>query len=352
MTNTNTKTLAQLKLLEEGEPELREAHYRRLRATTVLAASSKYIANLQDRKLNKALAQMRVQNFDMERVSPTLVEYIFASFDEKTTNKITAEFMFVPEWTNIQNHGGCVAFCDLCGKGDSLEHRENRDKLRYTYKLQNTAGGSDIWVGSSCILHHGLHVDGARTAEEAERLLKKAFNVAKKQWEIEAWRAANPDHFEIAPLWERFRSVRFYTYHEEFYAQVGIERAKMLNAWYGLMGKNRDGKRDHFAGAYKQYVKRGALTEGKHDAWIEAQRMMGILDVLAPIFQKAKQIGGWQSYKVEAVSLDYIDKEMKAVKARKSWKALIAPTESIKARKAAEKAGPPPKKRSPRRTRR
>lgn len=346
-------TLAKMKLLEADEPELREARYRRLRATCVLASASNTVKQMQDRKLDKALATMRKQNFDMERVKPNLIEYIYATFDEKLTDKITDEFRFVPKWTNVKDNGSCVAYCDLCGKGDSLEHRENRDKLRYTFRLQNGAGGEDVWVGSTCIMQHGLHVDGARTAEEAERLLKKAFNQAKLQWEIEQWRADNQDHFEIPELWERFRSVRFYTFHEEYYAKFGIKRKEMMTAWYRLMGKSRDGSRNHFKGAYRQYTSRGALTKGKHVAWVETKRMMGILKVLFPIFLKAREMdpNGWNRFAhPDPKALDFLDEEAKKLKRRKSWRALIAPPESVVERKRQPRKVT--KRRKPRRIRR
>jgi len=312
-------TLAKMKLLEEGEPELREARYRRLRATTVLAASSNVIKQMQDRKLNKALATMRAQNFDMERVEPKLVEYIFATFDDKLTDEITTEFRFVPQWTNVKNHGECIAFCDLCGKGDSLEHRENLDKLRYTFRLQNDAGGEDVWVGSSCILHHGLHVDGARTAEEAERLLNKAFNQAKLQWEIEQWRADNPDHFEIAELWERFRTLRIYTYHMQFWSALGLDRSDALRRWYKLMGQARDGNRNHFKAAVRQYTKRGALTAGKHEAWIQARRFMTVIDTIYPMFLEVCNETRSGAYHATPEALTLVKTRAAALKRRKAF---------------------------------
>lgn len=333
MTKNNIMTLAKLKMLEAGEdPDLREARYRRLRATTVLAAASKTVKDMQDRSLNKALAAMRDQNFDMERVSPKLIEKLFATFDEELTDRVTGEFRFVPKWTNVRNHGACVAHCDLCGKGDSLEHRENRDKLRYTFRLQNDSGGEDVWVGSTCITHHGLHVDGARTAEEAERLINKAFNQAKLQWAIEEWREKNPDHFEIPELWERFRLIRFYAYSEGFYAKFGIRRQKMLTAWYRLMGKQRGGGKNHFRNAFKQYTQRGGLTEGKHAAWEEAKRMMAILDTIFPVMREARTKHGGTTYHDSPQALDYLDKQAAKIRRRKSWKEMTAPTESIQKR--------------------
>lgn len=314
-----TMTLAKMKMLEAGDPELREARYRRLRATTVLAAASATVKEMQDQKLNKALAKMREQNFDMERLSSKVVEYVYGVFDEELTNKITAEFRFVPRWTNVQNHGECIAFCDLCGKGDSLEHRENRDKLRYTFRLQNDVGGTDVWVGSSCILHHGLHVDGARTAEEAERLLNKAFNQAKLQWEIEQWRADNPDHFEIPEQWEKFRYIRIYTYHENLWSALGLDRRAALKKWYQLMGKARDGSRNHFAGAFKQYTKRGALTPGKHEAWIDAQRFTRVIHTIYPVFLSACNKTGAGAYHVPQSAIDLVRAEATALKRRKPF---------------------------------
>lgn len=350
-------TLAHMKLLEDGE-ELRDARYRRLRATCVLAEASKHVADMQDGKLNKALAAMRKNNFDMEQVSNNLIEYIYATFDEDVTETIIGEFTFVPKWTNVKDLGDCSGHCDLCGKGDSLDHRENRDKIRYMYRLQNTAGGNDVWVGSTCILQHGLHVDGARTAEEAEKLIKKAFNQAKKQWEIERWRDENPDHFEIPEQWEQFRKVRFYTYPPEFYSAFKLSRQEMLHAWYRLMGKARDGSRNHFRAAARQYERRNALTPGKHEAWIEAQRMLSILNMVFPRFRKAMELdgdghgGGYRArwYKPTEKALDFLDEEAKKLRRTKAWKEVTAAPDSVKKRKRSPRRVKSTK-RSPRRVR-
>ena len=318
-------TLAKLKQLENGEPELREAGYRRLRATCVLAEHSKTVVDRQDSKLTNALARIRKENFDFERVPVRQLEYVYGIFDEKLTDAITAEFVFVPRFGNIRNLGALEGHCELCGKGDSLEHRENLDKLRYEFRLQNDAGGRDIWVGSSCILQHGLHVDGGRTAEEAERILKKSFSQHKTQWEIESWRRENPDHFEIPDQWQALRShYRANRYPNEFWVKVGLTSEKVLNKWYALCGANKDRKRDHFKGAARQYQTRGGLTHGKHQAWQDAQKFLKLSELLTPIFQEVQQQYYCSRWSVPAAALDLLDERLKTVKRSASFKEALS----------------------------
>jgi len=276
--------------LQNKGTKLREANYRRLRATTVLASHSHAVEKLQDPKLDRALARLAKENFDMERISTRDREYFFAYFDEKLESEIISEFRWTPTLGSIRNLGAREGYCSLCGKGDSLIERENRDKLRYIFRLDNTAGGKELWVGSSCILHHGLHVDGARTAEEAERLLKKSFNAHKKQWEIEMWRASTPGHEEIPELWNTFRWLRIYNVPWE---NFGLDRYQALREWRRLMGALRDGSRNHFKGAVRQYMNRGALTPGKEQAWRDAKQFVNGYNALTELAQGVS----WQDRK-------------------------------------------------------
>ena len=143
--------------------------YRKTRATAVLASCSNVIRAAQDTELTAVLAKLREKNFELARLKDSELEYVFAYFDEDMTGKIISEFRFVPELGSIRDLKRAEGHCDLCGKGDSRDDGGNEDKLRYQFKLANHAGGQDIWVGSTCIWQHGLHVDGAANADEARR---------------------------------------------------------------------------------------------------------------------------------------------------------------------------------------
>ena len=266
------------------------AGYRRIRATSVLGASSQHVQRMQDADLNKALARLRKVNFDMDRLSNRNVELLYAHFDKKMSKKITDEFQFHASLCNIQDHGTCSAFCDLCGKGDSLDGGENQDKLRYTFKLSNHAGGEDVWVGSSCILQHGLHVDGAATAEEAKEILRKSLQAHLTQWRIEAWQAEHPDHTDIPAQWEAFRYWRPRTYQEAYWTALGFDVFQIDRERHAAWKRFRTASKFYARKAHLSINTNTKSETSKTQDWLEAKRLLKIADLVNPMIREAMDI--------------------------------------------------------------
>jgi hypothetical protein len=286
--------------------KLREAGYRRLRATTVLAANSKHISDLKNAKLEAAFRKLRLVNFDMERVPSRLVEELYSTINKKMAEKIADEFRFYATLGNISDLGGCVGICELCGKGDSLDDGSNEDKLRYVFKLTNTAGGKDLWVGSSCILQHGLHVDGAATEEEARKTLARVLAQHIHQWKIEAWRQANPDHPEIPIEWGKMRSYgRFPWYPAEFW-----QAAKEVPQHEGSAAFFKTFR--NFRNASRFYHRKGFLSPVKDTHWREAQITMRKLERLCAWFREAHEVRNRAEVYADGMSkaMDHISEKL------------------------------------------
>lgn len=256
--------------------------YRKTRATAVLAMHSAFLRSKQEPKLEKILGKLRGLNFDQNQLPPRELEYIYAHFDDEMTKAITGEFEFRPAMGSIRDLHSACGHCDLCGKGDSRDDGGNEDKLRYQFLLSNTAGGESIWVGSSCILQHGLHVDGAANAEEAEAILRKTLQQHLKVWKIEAWKTANPDHASILSLWDSFRTFPYYrAYPDEYYAVFGLDAV-------GLLTRHRKAYRP-FRTAARFYGRNGFLTESKTAAWVEARDVSARATELHKLFRDVAQ---------------------------------------------------------------
>lgn len=256
--------------------------YRKTRATAVLAMHSAHVRNKQEPKLEKILGKLRDHNFDQNQLKPSELEYIFAHFDDEMSKAITAEFEFRPTFGSIRDLHRAEGHCDLCGKGDSRDDGGNEDKLRYQFLLTNTAGGESIWVGSSCILQHGLHVDGAANAEEAEVILRKTLQQHLKVWKIEAWKNEHPDHESIMTLWQAFRNIPYYRdYPDELYGVFGTDALTLL-------GRHRKAYRA-FRTAARFYGKNGFLTESKTAVWLEAKALWAHVTELRDLFREALQ---------------------------------------------------------------
>jgi hypothetical protein len=256
--------------------------YRKTRATAVLAAHSHTIAVKQDKALNAVLARLRAVNFDIARLKSREVEYVFAYFNAKITGQITAEFSFNAGYGAIRDLKSQGGHCDLCGKGDSRDDGGNEDKLRYQFLLHNTAGGQDIWVGSSCIWQHGLHVDGAANMEEAKEVLRKALQDHIRTWKVQDWQLANPDHETIPECWELFRRPpSFRSYPVEFYEAIGIANygTDLSKAYYNLYKPLRT--------ASKFYARKLHLTEDKTATWHAARDLAAKISEAFALFREA-----------------------------------------------------------------
>lgn len=277
--------------------------YRKTRATAVLAMHAQCVSAQQDETLTAALAQLRGNNFDLQRLKRKHLEVIYASFDKKLTKKIVDEFQFVPSMGNIRDLGKAEGHCDLCGKGDSRDDGANEDKLRYQYLLTNHAGGQSVWVGSSCIVQHGLHVDGAANAEEAEQILKKSLAEHLKMWKIAKWRDENPDHGTIPDLWRKYSNMPYFRqYPDAFYAAYGAEDAfKPLREMRAVFRPIRS--------ASRFYERKGFLSDSKTQAWREAQRVWNAVDKMLTLFRKAANAHPVKQKPGEWMARDWSDAE-------------------------------------------
>jgi hypothetical protein len=259
--------------------------YRKTRATAVLAAHSNTIAAKQDKALTAVLARLRVVNFDIARLKPREVEYVFAYFDAKITASITGEFSFSPSHGSIRDLKSGGGHCDLCGKGDSRDDGGNEDKLRYQFLLRNDKGGQDIWVGSSCIWQHGLHVDGAANMEEAKEVLRKSLQDHIRTWKVQDWQLANPDHETIPECWEAFRRPPgFRAYPDAFYIayDAGASAGELYRAYTRLYKPLRT--------ASKFYARKLHLTEDKTATWREAQGIHAEHTAMMAVFREAANL--------------------------------------------------------------
>lgn len=255
--------------------------YRKVRATSVLAANSHHFLSQETGPLMKVFSKLEKNNYDMERLSARDLEHLYAELDEDTTAQICSEYRFYPDFGNIRDLGNCVGHCRLCGKGDSRDDGGNQDKLRYEFLLTNTAGGQSVWVGSSCILHHGLHVDGAANAEQARAILQKTLSEHIRIWKIEAWKDANPDHETIPELWEKVRREPYFrSYPDAFFQAYGISDAYAgIRRWRELFRP--------FRSASRFYERKGFLTESKTSTWRATQKLWREWDLMFSDFREA-----------------------------------------------------------------
>lgn len=292
--------IAEMKRMEEDQ-DLRSAGYRRLRATCVLAMNSKAINAQQNPELAKVFHRMQDVNYSMDRLEDQEIEVLYASFDDKVTSQVLEEFTFVPKLGHIRDLGGCVGTCDLCGKGDSRDDGANEDKIRYQFKLINTDGGTDVWVGSSCILQHGLHVEGARTAEEADKILRRTMQQHLRQWKIEQWRAENPDHMKIPEHWDQLRRSAVWTYDHEEWAALRLDRDVLNKAIYNHV---RGRGKKTFRTASKFYSRKGFLTEEKTEIWEDVKRLLKTLSWALPLLRQGRTEYPW--FRQKAARLDWL----------------------------------------------
>lgn len=120
--------------------------------------------------------------WDLDKLDRKHVEMIYAYVDDTLAENAKAEFS--ANTKTIIDHRMDTAECKLCG------HKH----IRWEFQLENTAGGTDVWTGSTCIVEYGINVDGSATAEEALARLNEAINKAKRKAAMEDWQAAYPNH--------------------------------------------------------------------------------------------------------------------------------------------------------------
>jgi hypothetical protein len=283
--------------------------YRKVRATAVLAESSNFIKKKQDPVLNQVLRTLREENFDMDRLEEDDLELIYAAFDEKMTTEVCGEFYFHASMGNIRDLGKCEGHCDLCGKGDSRDDGENEDKLRYQFRLTNNAGGDDVWVGSTCIIQHGLHVDGAANAEQAKEILKKTLQEHLQMWKIQAWQEDNPDHETIPELWNQFRLMHYKTYPVEFWAVFGFDMwTDLINPSRRMLKPFRTASRFYERTGYLPDNRNTKSGKSKMDAWVDVKKFHRSYSHLLPMFREAmKKVTGYGWRRDTTAAVQYLE---------------------------------------------
>jgi hypothetical protein len=245
--------------------------YRVARSTIVLAESSKAITDIESEELRDVLAAVHRVNFDFGRLPDDSLEVVFAHFDEDFTDRVKGEFEFEPDDpTAVKVHDTREAICVLCGKGNSKDTGDNVDQIRFEFRLTNTAGGDDLWVGSTCILNFGLKVRGADTAEEARKLLEQSCRNALKLWKIRQWQAAHPTHAEIPAQYERLCDI----------ARTAAYTAYRYGSELRVLGVNPNTWSDskdllrRFKTSTRFYQRSGHLTPKKMAPWDEAAKLL------------------------------------------------------------------------------
>lgn len=263
-----------------------KTHYRVLRSTIVLAKHSEAYAEIEDSELRAAVGQAIRKNYQFDQIDDSALEVLFAHFDEDFTRRVRREFVFYPRAGSVRVHAEAVAICDLCGKGDSKETGDNKDHLRIEFLLTNTAGGSDVWCGSTCIINFGLKVDGAKTAEEAERLLGMSMRQAVRQFKINAWRAEHPDHTDIP---DQYQELRQRTAHAQ--ANLHNHFGELVLAGFDMGALTRvRGVTQTFRTASRFYQREGYLTPAKQADWDDAKRALAAANEMQQILKGAMDI--------------------------------------------------------------
>jgi hypothetical protein len=264
-----------------------KTHYRVLRSTVVLARNSLALKQIITPELQAAIDQVQAKNYQFDQIADEVLEVLFANFDEEFTSKVRDEYTFYPGAGSVQVHAAAVAICELCGKGDSKETGDNKDHLRIEFQLTNTAGGTDTWCGSTCIINFGLKVDGAATAEEAERLLGMSMRQAVRQFQINAWRAEHPDHTDIP---EHYRQLRTQTVMAEGFCRdyfgelllIGLEPDKLQRIMRNVVRPMKTSS--------NFYAREGYLTPKKMEAWDAARWALDQTDRARKAIQGALNI--------------------------------------------------------------
>ena len=260
--------------------------YRVRRSTAVLALASAWVAANRDKDFVRALKKLAKANFDFPRLDDETTEILYASFDDELTKAVLDEYEFLPGRGAVRDLGGCIGFCAMCGKGDSLEHRENRDKIRYEFRLVSNQGGKVVWVGSTCIINHSLKVKGAESSAEAKAVLERSFREHVRQWRIEQWQKENPDHVSIPDSFRSFRTLPSefgwngkYARYEGELILLGVDPlafSKRVNATFKpLRSAVRKYERDGHLGFGK-----GVEKSQKEQAWIEAKEILALAATL------------------------------------------------------------------------
>jgi hypothetical protein len=275
-----------------GEKQPKKLGYRVLRSTVVLARHSAALADLladDGGDLEDALARVEAANYDFARLDADDLETVYGYFDDDFTAKVLDEFIFVPDMGSIRDNGKCNAICMLCGKGDSKDEGDNEDHIRFEFRLNNIAGGGEVWTGKSCIINYGLKVKGAATAEEAKKLLERSLREHQRQWMIDVWQAENADHDDMAMQFENLRELprqmKPYGYLMDHFGELQLAGFDMAHIRTETVDTLRP-----FRTSVRFYQREGYLTPKKSEAWNTAKALLREVSSMRKALEGAKHV--------------------------------------------------------------
>jgi hypothetical protein len=240
-------------------------HYKHVRTTVVLLMNSTVFREFTLDEQN-AFREIEKLNFDLSASTGTTLEYAFAKLDDDVMARVRDEFEFVKGLTSIRNHKACIATCALCGKGDSKDDGSNRDKLQYDFRLLNASGGTDLWVGSNCIVNFGLKVRGAETSEEARAILQRNLRECMSLWMKEAWRNDHPDHVEME---KHYKELETAAHDFKYYGRYGSMKhdIEALGQSQEMIYRRIASLLRPMRNALRFYRRADYLTEQKSEVW-------------------------------------------------------------------------------------
>lgn len=285
---TKTKSATKTRMAGHEGPGL---HYKHIRTTCTILLASTQFAKVDECVRACVLALVEI-NFDVSRLADAHVEAL-TMLDDELLAAARAEFEFVPARGAIRDHGEHVGHCALCGKGDSKrgEGEENRDKLRYDFRLANVAGGSDLYVGADCIVNFGLKVRGAETSAEARALLERTLREHIAIWKVETWRAEHADHADIPALSGTLTDRLFpWKYYGRFGRRsedirlLGQEQHRIYSALTSAARAMRT--------CTRFYQRKGALTPQKTAEWRGARGLAKSLTWIESVLDATERLQG------------------------------------------------------------
>jgi len=280
-------------------------HYKHVRTTVALFMASTLFAKLDD----ETRAQFRVivdRNYDLSGVPDEVLTATIATLDDDVMKAARAEFEFEPRMGNIRDHGACVAHCALCGKGNSKEAEggtENRDKLRYDFRLANTAGGNDLYVGADCIVNFALKVKGAETSAEARAILERSLREHLAIWRQEAWRAEHPAHATIPDLWQHYVRAGFEWKYWQRFGQREQDIALLGQSQHAIYYKLVEHART-CKSLTRFYERKNFLTEAKTEEWKAARGFMLSLAWMRGVLEATEGMQGQAKHEALTRALD------------------------------------------------
>lgn len=215
-------------------------------------------------RLKPVLLKLKIRNWQFDALAKSELELIYGLVNEALCLQVLSEYEVTtgsmrdygfPWWRGgsdpVWFDGVHEVDCRLCG------HKHNR----YEFLASNTAGGTDIWMGSTCIRKFGLTVDGESTAEAAWSKLSKAMNVSKKAQTRKQWQDDHPDHDAVM--------------NKVAEASDLVDHHTGRSTWNNLphgMWRRMKAYSKKMKGAVRYYYKNDYLTNQRTaDVWVETE---------------------------------------------------------------------------------